>query len=85
MTAPTSEYTPEHAARQPPVERITVALITQVADELKILQARTRLSKTDVVNRAITLYEFIDAQLRDGKDILVRDQESGEILTVRIL
>lgn len=85
MTAPTSESTPGHVARQSPIERITVALITQVADDLKILQARTRLSRTDVVNRAITLYEFIDAQLRDGKDILVRDQKSGEMLTVRIL
>jgi hypothetical protein len=85
MTAPTSESAPEHPGRQPPVERITVPLITQVADDLKLLQTRTRLSKTDVVNRAITLYEFIDAQLRDGKDILVRDQKSGEILTVRIL
>jgi hypothetical protein len=85
MTAPASESVPEYPAPQPPIERITVALITQVSDDLKLLQARTRLSKTDVVNRAITLYEFIDAQLRDGKDILVRDPKSGEILTVRIL
>ena len=85
MTASTSENASQHAARQLPVERITMALIAQVSEELKILQARTGLSKTDVVNRAITLYEFIDAQLRAGKDILVRDQESGETLTIRIL
>ena len=66
-------------------DRITIALIPKVAEELQKLQSRTGLSKTDLVNRAITLYEFIDAQLRDGKDILVRDQKSGEILTVRIL
>lgn len=85
MTAPTSENASQHAARQLPIERITMALIAQVSEDLKILQARTGLSKTDVVNRAITLYEFIDAQLRAGKDILVRDQESGETLTIRIL
>jgi hypothetical protein len=81
----TSENASQHAARQLPIERITMALIAQVSEDLKILQARTGLSKTDVVNRAITLYEFIDAQLRAGKDILVRDQESGETLTIRIL
>lgn len=85
MTAPTSESAPEHAARQPSAERITVALISKAAADLKILQGRTRLSKTDVVNRAITLYEFIDAQIRAGQDILIRDRRSGEILTVRIL
>jgi hypothetical protein len=85
MTAPSSESAPELAARQPAAERITVALISKAAEDLKILQVRTRLSKTDVVNRAITLYEFIDAQLRAGQDLLIRDRRSGEILTVRIL
>jgi hypothetical protein len=60
-------------------------LISKAADDLKILQDKTGLSKTDVVNRAITLYEFIDAQLRAGQDILIRDPRSGEVLTVRIL
>jgi hypothetical protein len=85
MTAPTSESAPEYTARQSPAERITIALISQASEDLKILQDRTRLSKTDVVNRAISLYEFIDTQLRAGKDILIRDRRSGEVLTVRIL
>ncbi len=45
-------------------ERITVALVPKVAEELQRLQDRTSLSKTDLTNRAITLYEFIDAQQR---------------------
>jgi hypothetical protein len=85
MATRTSDGAPEHVASQHVAERITVALISQAAEDLKILQDRTRLSKTDVVNRAISLYEFVDAQLRAGQDILIRDRSSGEILTVRIL
>jgi hypothetical protein len=73
------------AARQSPPDRITVALIPKVGDELLRLQERTRLSKTDVVNRAITLYEFIDERTRAGQEILIRDKKTGETQTVVLL
>jgi hypothetical protein len=66
-------------------ERITVALIPKAGDDLQRLQDRTSLTKTDITNRAITLYEFIDAQLRAGRDVLIRDNETGETQTVRLL
>jgi hypothetical protein len=69
----------------PPSDRITVALIPQSAEDLQTLQDRTSLSKTDLVNRAITLYEFIDAQLREGHDLIVRDKKTGETQLVRFL
>jgi hypothetical protein len=46
---------------EPP--RITVALIPKAAGDLTRLQQRTSLGKTDVVNRAISLYEFLQAQI----------------------
>lgn len=61
-----------------------VALIPKVAGDLDALCDRTGLSKTDLVNRAITLYEFVDAQLRAGRDLLVRD-EAGSLELVRLL
>lgn len=67
------------------IERITVALIPKAGDDLKSLQSRTNLSKTDITNRAISLYEFIDAQQRAGRDLLIRDNKTGEIQTVLIL
>jgi hypothetical protein len=67
------------------VDRITVALIPDAAEDLQALQERTSLSKTDLANRAITLYEYIDAQLRAGRDILVRDNATGETQVVRLL
>ena len=66
-------------------ERITVALIPAAAGGLRRLQERTNLSKTDIANRAITSYEFFDAYLQAGHELLVRDPATGETLTVRFL
>jgi len=60
-------------------ERVTVALITKAADDLKRTVERSGLSKTDVINRAISLYEFIERQLASGDDLLLRSKETGEI------
>jgi hypothetical protein len=70
---------------QPSSERITVALIPKAVADLQHLQDGTSLSKTDLVNRAISLYEFIDGQTRAGKDLLMRDTKSGETQLIRLL
>jgi hypothetical protein len=73
------------APRPPVADRITVALIPKAGEDLQRLQDRTSLSKTDIANRAITLYEFIDTQLRTGRDVLIRDSEAGTMEIVRLL
>jgi hypothetical protein len=89
MSASTGKRTARGAdaeiLRQSVGERITVALIPQAASDLQQLQDRTGLSKTDITNRAITLYEFIDAQLHAGRDVLIRDNATGESQIVRLL
>jgi hypothetical protein len=89
MTANTDDSPTERGAVRTPappgVERITVALIPKAGEDLQRLQDRTSLSKTDIANRAITLYEFIDSQLRAGRDVLIRDKNTGETQTVLIL
>jgi hypothetical protein len=84
MTA-TDGATTDRAVGQPPPERITVALIPKAAADLQNLQDNTSLSKTDLVNRAISLYEFIDEQMRAGRDLLIRDNGAGETQLVRLL
>jgi hypothetical protein len=64
-------------------EPITVALIPPVADQLRCLQKNTNLSATDLTNRAITSYAFIDEQMRAGNDLIVRDNWTGETRLVR--
>ncbi len=83
MTATTNGPMTERSADQPSPERITVALIPKVAAELVRLQDRTDLSKTDLVNRAITLYEYLDEQVRKGDDLLIRDGKTGELERIR--
>jgi hypothetical protein len=66
-------------------EHLSVVLIPGVAGDLRRLRMRTRLSTTDLANRAITSYEFFDAQLRAGCDVIVRDNGTGETRLVRFL
>lgn len=56
---------------------ITVVLVAKAAADLQIIQQRTYLSRTDIVNRAVSFYEFIDAELTAGAELIVRrdDQE----------
>lgn len=76
----------EHITRpQAPAERITITLIPKAGSRLQQLQERTNLSKTDLANRAITSYEFLDAQLRAGCDLIVRDNSTGASQIVRFL
>lgn len=75
----------EGAVRAFPAERVTVALIPKAAEDLQQLVDRTGLSKTDIVNRAITLYEFFEGQLKAGNDVIVRDRKTGESQLVRFL
>jgi hypothetical protein len=84
-TATINDREKPDAARRSSLERITVALISKAIDDLLRLQKQTRLSKTDVVNRAISLYEFIDARTRAGQEILIRDKVTGETQAVVLL
>jgi hypothetical protein len=66
-------------------ERITVTLIPSAQADLRRLQERTKLSKTDLANRAIASYQFLDARLHAGHDLIVRDRRTGEMQLVRFL
>ena len=57
------------------VERVNVALISDSAAALGKLQARTGMKKVDIVNRAVQLYEFLEAEMREGKELVVRDPD----------
>jgi hypothetical protein len=63
-------------------ERVTVALIPKVAVDLRRLQATTGLSGTDIANRAISLYAFLDAQMAAGRRLLL--ESDGERFAVEM-
>jgi hypothetical protein len=51
---------------------------------LEHLHEETGLSKTDIMNRAISLYAFVSEQLDSGQDLLLRDRQSGEMQRIQL-
>ena len=64
-------------------EQITVSLAAKAADDLRRVAIRTNLSQTDIVNRALSMYEFIDSELTEGAELIVR--KDGQDYVVRVL
>lgn len=64
-------------------DQVTVALVPQAATDLQSTHERTRMSKTDIVNRAVSLYEFIEAETSTGAEFIVR--RDGEDYLVELL
>jgi hypothetical protein len=62
---------PAVPAGTPDPPRITVALIPKSADDLTRTRDRTNMSKTDIINRAITLYDFVDAEIAAGGQLVI--------------
>lgn len=78
--SPADSADPNPPSSSPPAappDPIIVALVEKAATDLQITHERTHLSKTNIVNRAVSLYEFVDAELRAGAEFIVRrdDQE----------
>jgi hypothetical protein len=71
--------------RQVMTERITVGLIPKVVKELNDLQQKTGMSKTDLVNRAVSLYVFIEEHLSRGEELKLFDPKSQEEQRVHLL
>jgi len=63
--------------------RITVALVGRAAADLRRITERTQMSQTDVVNRAVSLYEFVDSEISSGAELIVR--RDGRDQLVRLL
>ena len=63
-----------------PATRITVALIDRAATDLQATHDRTQLSKTDIVNRAISLYEFVNAEQNAGGELILRRDGNDYII-----
>lgn len=66
------------------VLRVNVVLVRDAADALERLRDRTGMKKVDIVNRALQIYEFFDAEQRAGNSIAVY-AEDGTGRRVRFL
>lgn len=66
-------------------DRITVTLTPGVRSELNALTKSTGLSQTDIVNRAVSLYALIEKEAAAGGEILLRNRDTGQTASIRIL
>lgn len=60
---------------------IKTKLIPKASQALGELTARTGLSETDIVNRALQIYASIDAEQADGAEIILRKEGTAHVLT----
>ena len=80
--------TPTRSTRMPNpaagIERITVALTARVSKELASLRELTGLSKTDLVNRALSLYHLVDSERAKGQRLAFYDPETKEVQIIHV-
>lgn len=67
------------------INRITVGIIPRAWAELQRLMTSTKYNRTDVVNRAISVYALVDDNMRDGYELVFRDRETGKERIVEII
>ena len=65
--------------------RITTSLTPRTDRELTAMRTSTGHSKTDLINRAISLYAFVTGQLDAGMELYVRNPGTGESQRIQLL
>ncbi|MEU8138629.1 hypothetical protein [Streptodolium elevatio] len=67
-----------------PATRFSVKLIPAAQKAMAKLMARTGLSKTDVTNRAVQVYGYLEDRKGEGYEILLRDP-NGAVERLQIM
>jgi hypothetical protein len=80
---PTDEPPPSPSPPLVHRDPITVMLVDKAAVDLQITHERTNMSKTDIINRAVSLYEFVDAEIRAGAELIIR--RDGQDYLVKLM
>lgn len=64
---------PDQPTAPPPAiaSRFTVALTYRGTAAMENLEQRTGLKRTDLVNRAVQLYDILDTDLADGGKLMI--------------
>ena len=72
---------PEH----PHSERYSVTLCPPAVTAVAELSESGRVSKSDVINRAVLLLDFIERERAKGHDLVIRNNESGALERIHII
>ncbi|GHA62243.1 hypothetical protein GCM10010372_72520 [Streptomyces tauricus] len=66
---------PVRSLSHPASERYSVTLVPPAVQAVAELTEATGLSKADVINRAVQIYAYLEAQRAQGREILLRDPQ----------
>lgn len=66
-------------------QRLNVNVSTSAMAALHELAAANDVSITEITRRAIQLMRLVDHAMRDGKEVQVRDPETGQVQTLQFL
>jgi len=66
------------------VERIKVNLIRKASNALHDAASRSGLSQTDVINRALILYDALDQLQEEGGQIFVREKDDSTVYRITL-
>jgi hypothetical protein len=65
---------------------MTVNLLPRVDDAVQRSAQREELSRTDIVNRAVTFYDSMMEQvLIEGAELLIRPKDSSDLVKVHLV
>lgn len=69
------------------VTRLSINISEQTADALKSLAERHDTSVTNIVRRAVGIYDFLDKELGEQRDrsLQIVDKEKKEVTTIAIV
>jgi hypothetical protein len=66
-----------NSLQHPPSERYSVTFVPPAVEAIANLTDGTGLSKADVINRAVQIYAYLEAQKRRGVDLLLREPDGS--------
>ena len=71
------------ALRQTPLVRLTVNLTQRSVNALNRLAERTGYSRTDIINRALQVYDYVDDILDRGGELLIYEPDEDEPRSIK--
>lgn len=66
------------------LHKVTVNLIPKADEALQATAERLQLSRTDVINRALQAYGYLEETIANGGDVLIRPK-GAEVQRLRFL
>jgi hypothetical protein len=79
QTGPDSGRAPASGRSHGPLERVTVNLTPRSVKALEEVVGITQDTKTDVINRSLQVYAYLEKIIQDGGSVYVRAAESTDL------